>query len=59
MVEILVEFARWQHITQIFLARTRSRSWTLLPARSLHSQVIALAQDIQVILVADRKALKH
>lgn len=57
--ETLVEFARRQHITQIFLARTRSRSWTLLPARSLHSQVIALAQDIQVILVADRKALKH
>jgi len=51
----LVEFAHRQQITQIFL--TRSRSWQLkwLPGKNLVSQVLRLAYDIQVTVVAERK----
>jgi len=51
----LVDFARRHQIRQIFLTRPRSRRWKLLPNRSLISQVLRLAQDIQVTVVADRK----
>jgi two-component system, OmpR family, sensor histidine kinase KdpD len=51
----LVEFARRQHITQIFLTRSRSRHLKVLPGRSIVSQVLRLAQDIQLTVVADRK----
>jgi two-component system sensor histidine kinase KdpD len=44
----LVDFARRHQITQIFLTRSRPRYLTLLPAFSLVSQVLRLAQDIQV-----------
>ncbi|PYS45475.1 MAG: histidine kinase [Acidobacteria bacterium] len=54
----LVEFARRHHITQIFLARSRSRGWKLLRTRNLVSQVIGLAQDIQVTVVAERRRPK-
>src|SRR6266516_4643098 len=51
----LVDFARRHQIRQIFLTRPRSRRWKQLPNRSLISQVLRLAQDIQVTVVADRK----
>ena len=51
----LVDFARRHQIRQIFLTRPRSRRWKLLTNRSLISQVLRLAQDIQVTVVADRK----
>jgi two-component system sensor histidine kinase KdpD len=51
----LVEFARRHQITQIFLARSRSQGWKPLGARSVVSQVIALAQEIQVTVIAERK----
>jgi two-component system, OmpR family, sensor histidine kinase KdpD len=51
----LVEFARRHQITQIFLTRTRSPYLKLLPALSLVSQVLRLAQDIQVTVIAERK----
>ena len=51
----LVDFARRHQIRQIFLTRSRFRRWKLLPNRSLISQVLRLAQDIQVTVVADRK----
>ena len=51
----LVEFAHRHQITQIFLTRARSRRWRLLPRNSLVSQVLRLAQDIQITVVAERK----
>jgi two-component system sensor histidine kinase KdpD len=53
---ILVEFARRQHITQIFLTRSRSRYSKFLPGRSLVSQVLRRAQDLQLTVIAERKA---
>jgi two-component system, OmpR family, sensor histidine kinase KdpD len=52
----LVEFARRQHITQIFLTRSRSSHLKFLPRTSLVSQVLRLAQDIQLTVVAERSA---
>ena len=50
----LVEFAHRHQITQIFLTRS-GRHLKVVPARSLVSQVLRLAQDIQVTVVAERK----
>src|SRR5262249_26255681 len=44
----LVEFAHRNQITQIFLTRSRSGHLKLMPWRSLVSQVLQLARDIQV-----------
>jgi len=51
----LVDFAHRHQITQIFLSRSPYRSFNLIHARSLISQVLRLAQDIQVTVVAERK----
>jgi two-component system sensor histidine kinase KdpD len=51
----LVDFAHRHQITQIFLTRLRSRRFRLIPAMSLVSQVLRLARDIQVTVVAERK----
>jgi len=51
----LVDFAHRHQITQIFLARSRSRRWKLLPPGSLVSQVLRLAQDIQITVIAERR----
>jgi two-component system, OmpR family, sensor histidine kinase KdpD len=50
----LVDFAHRHQITQMFLARSRPRRFDL-PARSLVSQVLRLAQDIQITVIAERK----
>jgi two-component system sensor histidine kinase KdpD len=51
----LVDFAHRHKITQIFLTRSRPHHTKLLPGRSLVSQVLRLAQDIQVTVIAERK----
>ena len=51
----LVEFAHRNQVTQIFLTRSPSRGFKLIRARSLISQVLRLAQDIQITVVAERK----
>jgi two-component system sensor histidine kinase KdpD len=51
----LVEFARRHQITQIFLSRSAARHFKWLPAGSLVFQVLRLAHDIQVTVVAERK----
>src|SRR5437867_6117745 len=50
----LVEFAHRQQITQIFLARPRSAHFKLLPGNTLVSEVLRLASDIQVTIIAER-----
>jgi two-component system sensor histidine kinase KdpD len=51
----LVDFAHRHQITQIFLARSGFRHFKFIPASSLVSQVLRLAQDIQVTVVAERR----
>jgi two-component system sensor histidine kinase KdpD len=50
----LVDFAHRYQITQMFLTRLRS-GFKWLPGRSLVAQVLRLAQDIQITVVAERK----
>jgi two-component system sensor histidine kinase KdpD len=50
----LVEFARLNGVTHLFLARPKKAPWPALFARTLVQQVVRLAQDMQVIIVADR-----
>ncbi len=50
----LVNFAHRHQITQIFLTRSRKRRFKLFPTQSVVSQVLRLAQDTQVTVVAER-----
>src|SRR5207249_8945204 len=51
----LVEFAHRQKITQIFLARSRFQRFRLMAGKSIISQILRLAQDIQITVVAERR----
>ena len=53
--ETLVNFAHRHQITQIFLTRSSSRRFWVLPGQSLVSQVLRLAQDTQITVVAERR----
>jgi two-component system sensor histidine kinase KdpD len=50
----LVDFARRERITQIFVVRPKGHSWNLLRNDSLVSQILRLAQDMQITVVAER-----
>jgi len=50
---VLVEFARRNRITQIFLARPRERGFRI--GRNLAQQIVALATDMQVVIVSERE----
>jgi len=55
VAQALVKFARLHRITQIYLARPRQRPWSRLLSRDLLGQVVRLARDMQVTIVADRR----
>jgi two-component system sensor histidine kinase KdpD len=50
----LVDFARRERITQIFVARPKIRSSKFFRSQSMISQMLRLAQDMQVTVVAER-----
>ena len=52
--ETLVDFARVHQITQIFLARPQ-RAPKFRIGRSLVQQIVRLAEDMQVTVVAERR----
>jgi len=52
----LVEFARLQHITRIFVARPRYGRWRWFLARNLIHRIVRMASDMEVVVVADRGA---
>jgi two-component system sensor histidine kinase KdpD len=51
----LVDFAHREHISQIFLARAGNRSSRLFRSQSLISQILRLAQDMQITVVSERQ----
>jgi len=55
----LVEFARLNGVTQLFLARPSQREWPAVLGRNLVQRVVRLARDMQVIIVADRSRKQH
>lgn len=56
---MLVEFARRNQITQIFLARPPDRAWFPLLSRNLVQKIVALAKDMQVVIVSEREPVMH
>jgi two-component system, OmpR family, sensor histidine kinase KdpD len=54
VAKTLVEFARLNGVTHLFLARPRQSQWPAAFRRTLVQQVVRLARDMQVIIVADR-----
>jgi two-component system sensor histidine kinase KdpD len=55
----LVDFARRNQITQIFLARPPDRGWFPLGSRNLVQRIVALAQDMQVVIVSERERVTY
>jgi two-component system sensor histidine kinase KdpD len=51
----LIDFARLNGITQIFLLRPQRTAWPRILGRHLHQQVVRLAHDMQVTIVAERR----
>jgi two-component system sensor histidine kinase KdpD len=55
---VLVEFARRNQITQIYITRPRERKW--LPFNTDPAQkIISLAKDMQIVIVSDRQRMAH
>jgi two-component system sensor histidine kinase KdpD len=51
----LVEFARAQHATHIFMGRSLSKDWDERLRGSTLSRVVRLARDIEITIVAERR----
>lgn len=52
---VLVEFARRNQISQLFLVRPRERRWAPLLGRDLIQTIVTLAKDMQVVIVSERE----
>jgi two-component system sensor histidine kinase KdpD len=56
----LVEFARRNQVTQIFVARPRPESKWLLPfSKNIVHRIVGLAKDMQVVIVANPQRVVH
>lgn len=53
---VLVDFARANKVTQIFVARPGRTPWSAVLGRSLVQRIVRLAGDMRVTIVADRAA---
>ena len=56
IAENLVNFARMNRVTQIFVMRHNERGFSSLFRRGLVQRVVSLAPDMQVTIVADRSS---
>jgi len=54
--ETLVEFARLQKVTQIFIARPRYSLWQRLFSTNLVHRIVRLAPDMRLIIVSERRS---
>ncbi|HLG99887.1 MAG TPA: sensor histidine kinase KdpD [Bryobacteraceae bacterium] len=54
VAKTVVEFARLNGVTQLFLARPPAGRWRELGRGDLLQQIVKMARDMQVIIVADR-----
>jgi two-component system sensor histidine kinase KdpD len=54
VAKTLVEFARLNGVTHLFLSRPERNKWPVLLRRNLVNEVVRLATDMQVIIVANR-----
>jgi two-component system sensor histidine kinase KdpD len=54
-VHALLDFARRNRITQLYLARPRQRTWPDLLGRDLISRIVRMGRDLRVAIVAERR----
>jgi hypothetical protein len=54
----LVDFARRNQVTQIFLTRPRRETWSLAFSRDPAQRVIGLAKDMLIVIVSDREPVR-
>jgi two-component system sensor histidine kinase KdpD len=54
-VHALLDFARRNRITQLYLARPRRRTWPGLFGRDLISRIVRTGRDLRVAIVAERR----
>jgi two-component system sensor histidine kinase KdpD len=56
---VLIDFARRNQITQIFVTRPRARAWLPLLSRDPARRIIGSAKDMQIVIVSDRDPVMH
>jgi two-component system sensor histidine kinase KdpD len=57
---VVVDFARRNQVTQIFLTRPNERTrWRLLPSRDLVQRIVGLAKDMQIVIVSQSEPVTH
>jgi two-component system sensor histidine kinase KdpD len=56
---LLVDFARRNGITQIFLSRPPDRRWFPIFSRNLVQEIVAQAKDMQIVIVSEREPVPH
>jgi two-component system sensor histidine kinase KdpD len=54
VAETVVDFARRNKVTQIFLARPSERHWRIPLTRDPVQSIVAMARDIQIVIVSPR-----
>jgi len=54
LAAVLVDFAHREHVTQLFLMRSPAKRWKFTAGHGLASQVLRIAQNLQITIVADR-----
>ena len=55
----LIDFARRNQITQIFISRPRPSIWPPLFSRDPVQRIIKLARDMEIVIVSDRDPIRH
>lgn len=55
----LVDFARRNQITQIFLTRPPERHWAAPLSRNLVQEIAAIANDMQIVIVSGHDRVKY
>jgi two-component system sensor histidine kinase KdpD len=55
----IVDFARRNQITQIYLTRPQRKGWIAGVSKDPAQKIIGLAKDMQIVVVSDREPLAH
>jgi two-component system sensor histidine kinase KdpD len=51
----VIDFARRNQITQVFLAHPRERSWIPAFSRGLVERILDEAKDMQIVIISERE----
>jgi len=57
--QVVVDFARRNQITQIYVTRPPEQSWISFLNPDPAQKIISLAKDIQIVIVSDRERMAH